>query len=187
MARAVHLLLQEVDMLPGSLSLLGLVSCWQEHAWRQRVWEMQEHEEDCLMARDALLQQDLPTARRAGQGLSLPDPVPLLPETARVHLDAVRAGGQRLAAAESLESAASTLMAVTERCAACHQSLGVLPPPAQQRALEDLWTALLFEDEGRWSLGLGLQEAPDPALAEAQGWNQRRAAMERWLREGTSP
>jgi hypothetical protein len=170
-------------MLPGILSMLGLAGCWQEHAWRQRVWEMQEHEEDCLMARDALIRQDLAGARRAGQGLALPDPVPLLPEPERVHLQAVRAGGQRLSAAESLESAAVTLTTVTSHCAACHRSLGVLPPPAQQRALEDLWTALLFEDEGRWSLGVGLLP-PSPvhaAVVEAHGWDQRRSAMERWL------
>lgn len=173
------------------LSMFVLLGCWQlqEESRKRRLWEMQDHEEYCLAARDAVIRQDLVALQRAGFELSQPDLVPDIPEPARAHLDAVRASAKTLSEAATLPAGAATLLEVTSHCGACHQLLQARiserldPNPS---ALEDLWTAVLFQSDERWTLGVTeLKETPTSAvLRSASGWDERRRAMVGWLLDG---
>lgn len=168
---------------------LSLYACWQlpEEGRKRRLWEMQEHEESCLAARDAVVRQDLVALRRAGADIALPDPVPMLPEDARPLLESVRQGGRTLEAAGDLASGAGVLLDITTRCAACHQHLGAgEPAPFGESPLDELWIALLFQSEARWSAGIGrLAVSPNSRpLTEAASWEARRSAMASFLLGG---
>lgn len=164
------------------------VGCWQAgyQARQQRVWEMQDHDDDLRDAREAIRRGDLASARRAGARLGEPDPVPGLPAAATRHLDALRADGRALAEVTEPSSAATALTAMTAHCAACHRELAVAAPaPLVDSADEHLWLGLVFESDPHWSAGLAA--LPPGSGVAGESWDERRHAMARRLVADDAP
>jgi hypothetical protein len=165
-----------------------LAGCWsvEEQRRRLRVWEMQDHEVDAIVARDAIARRQLAEARAAGVRLARQDDVPGLPEESLPWLASVRAGGDALAREADLESAAARLLAITGDCAGCHRSLSVpAPRPLEPTALGLAWMGVVFESEERWDAGVAALGAEGSDLAAATSWPERRSAFAVRLASGS--
>lgn len=148
------------------------------------TWEMTDHDADALAGLEAVRRRDLGALHRAGEGLARPDPAPGLPELGRVPLEQVRERGRALTGVADLAGGAETLGALTEACAACHSSFGIVGVrPADPTPVDLLWSALIFESEERWLEGSA--DLPEGPLAAAgRAWTSRREVVARLLAEG---
>lgn len=125
---------------------------------------MNDHYVDALRLEMAIIGGDLEGAQRQGGVLSqmtLPPELMVVP-AAQVHLDAVRAAGQRAATAVDLASSAAALGDLAHACGQCHTATGggprdVVPPPDLSEGMMSLHL------HGAYWMGFGLFAPNDAA------------------------
>lgn len=149
-----------------------------------------------MQGRAAVAKGDLPAAREAGRQLVELEPPEGLTDPWRPYVAELKADAAGLAAADSLDIAATEVATLALSCASCHQAKGggpALPDPTtldlsdgsrRDVGLDLLWLSLLTGSGEAWDRGVAaLEEADAPpwSLVSAEGDEARARAFAKLL------
>jgi len=146
-------------MAAGTAALL-LAACWIRESTDEQLSavleEMSDHDEQAIVARDAVIRGDPVGAAAAGAAMGERLPLPELPDTLRPLEVELQATAAQLSVADGLPAAAAGVGAIVTTCGRCHSAAGIDPSlirPALQEdhggAMESVWWGLLVgTDDG---------------------------------------
>jgi cytochrome c553 len=188
-----------------TLSLLVLLlGCWTteeraEEIDEQVVVEMQQHDEDARLARDAAVRGDVAGLRKASARLASRLPVAGLPADWMPHQDAVKAAALRASEAQDLATGALALGELGQACSGCHAASGrgpgpsdTPPPPAGEDveavmarhlwASDHLWRGMIRPDQGELDAALAMLGDQGVPGLEGKAANELDAGVRRLVK-----